>query len=332
MSAERYSRLAPLQLEQRKNIALAALDFFSPISYEKVSAAIDRSPTPGRTEPFDGSDFLTYLEKTGVLSDSRKYSARIRDLLEKLESTGLLTYMGQGRDVLIGKRYYFLKELTALERKGLLWTAPALGPEFLYSVFSTITAQITGTGKEGDAHAGTALAIAPNWLLTCAHVINDMEIDEEQTILGRPYRVVRKLSHKSIDVGLIQVEQELTVIDALAFRDPFLSEPVFTFGFPFVPLAREPALIMQRGEVTSTNVKLLDGRDVFLYSAIARPGNSGGPILSESGHVLGIVTEQLERQGMTYTLPFHAGVSAATISSAIAEIQPSLQLPVENYA
>ena len=62
MPTARYSRLAPLALEQRVQITLAALNFFSPMSYEKVSAAIDRPPTPGRTEPLDGGDFLKYLE------------------------------------------------------------------------------------------------------------------------------------------------------------------------------------------------------------------------------------------------------------------------------
>ena len=301
------------------------------MSYERVSTAIERPPTPGRTEPLEGGDFLKYLEKTGILPDSRKYASRIRDLLDKLEAAGLLTFMGHGRDVQVGKRYYFMKELTSLERKGLLWTAPALGPEFLHSVYSHITVQITGLNTIGDVHAGTALAIAPNWLLTCAHVITDMRINDEQSFLGRLHRVVQTLTHESVDVGLIQVEPDLSVIDSLAFREPVLSEALFTFGFPHVPLAREPALVMQRGEVTSTNVTLLDGRDVFLYSAIARPGNSGGPILSESGHVLGIVTEQLERQGMAHALPFHAGVATSNIASAIADIQPSLKLPVENY-
>ena len=88
---------------------------------------------------------------------------------------------------------------------------------------------------------------------------------------------------------------------------------------------------MQRGEVTSTQVTLLDGREVFLYSAAARPGNSGGPVLSHSGHVLGIVTEQLADDGLKQALPFYAGISAATISTALTDIEPSIRLPMERY-
>ena len=331
MPTARYSRLAPLALEQRVQITLAALNFFSPMSYEKVSAAIDRPPTPGRTEPLDGGDFLKYLERTGTLPGANRYLVRLRELLGQLEAAGLLTFMGQGRDVLIGKRYYFMKELTTLEKQGTLWLASALGPEFLYAAFSGITVQVTGVNQLGDVYAGTALAIAPNWLLTCAHVLTDMAVHDEQSFNSRPHRIVRSMPHPSVDVGPMEIEPALQVPPSLAFRDPILSESLFTFGYPRVPLAREPSLVMQRGEVTSTQVTLLDGREVFLYSAAARPGNSGGPVLSHSGHVLGIVTEQLADDGLKQALPFYAGISAATISTALTDIEPSIRLPMERY-
>ena len=327
----RYSRLAPLSLEQRVQVSLEALNFFSPMSYEKVCAVIDRPQTPGRTEPLDGGEFIKYLERSGVLPESSRYTTRIRDLLSQLEAAGLLTAMGQGRDALIGKRYYFLKELTTLERKGVLWISKALGAQFIHNAFASVTFQITGADEAGDIHAGTALAVGPNWLLTCAHVLTDMRVHEEQYLAGRLHRVLRTTHHPSIDVGLIFIEPTVEVLPALAFRDPELSETLFTFGYPRVPLARAPALVMQRGEVTSTEVTLLDGSRVFLYSAVARPDNSGGPILSASGHVLGIVTEELADEARRPTLPFHAGVAASTISAALAEIEPAVLLPFENY-
>lgn len=50
---------------------------------------------------------------------------------------------------------------------------------------------------------------------------------------------------------------------------------------------------MQGGEVSVEHVTSFYGEELFLFSAIARPGNSGGPILSEDGHVVGIVTKEL---------------------------------------
>lgn len=85
------------------------------------------------------------------------------------------------------------------------------------------------------------------------------------------------------DVGLIEVDRDLTVAQGLNFRDPYVGERVFTFGFPRVPLSREAMLVMQGGEVSAESVKALHGYELFLFSAIARPGNSGGLILSEGG-------------------------------------------------
>jgi S1-C subfamily serine protease len=76
---------------------------------------------------------------------------------------------------------------------------------------------------------------------------------------------------------------------------------------------------------------LLDGHEVFLYSAIARPGNSGGPIVSETGHVVGIVTEELTQSSATFEMPFHAGIRTTELVRALSDLDTSLTLPVEDY-
>jgi len=113
-----------------------------------------------------------------------------------------------------------------------------------------------------------------------------------------------------------------------------VSETLFTFGYPQVALTADPILVMQRGEVTAHDVKLYTGDEVFLFSAIARPGNSGGPILASSGHVLGIVTQHLEAtrlEDSNSIMPFYAGISTRTLAAAIQELEPSIRLPVETY-
>ncbi|WP_158219532.1 serine protease [Synechococcus sp. BO 8801] len=318
-------------MQDQTNLAIAALKFFSPIEYEKNCEITGHAPTPGRTEPLDGSKLLTYLEKTGALFEPRRYQVRIAELLSRLERAGLLIPFGQGNDLFLGKKYYFLKEFTTLEKKGLLWLSEALGPQFVRSQYASITVQITGETEAGDVHAGTGLAIAPNCILTCAHVIRDMTVYDTQQFGGQSYQVIDVLPHESIDVGLVKVEPTLQVLPSLAFRDPCLADQLYTLGYPRVPLARSAPLVMQSGEVTSPEVTLLHGPEVFLYSAIARPGNSGGPIISASGHVLGIVTEELTAESARLSLPFHAGIKASTINSVVGEIDESIILPIEDY-
>ena len=88
---------------------------------------------------------------------------------------------------------------------------------------------------------------------------------------------------------------------------------------------------MQRGEVTNPDVTLFDSSNVFLYSAIARPGNSGGPIIAESGHVVGIVTSELLEKTEVSTMPFHAGIKTSEIIQAIRDLKVPIDLPVELY-
>jgi hypothetical protein len=42
-------------------------------------------------------------------------------------------------------------------------------------------------------------------------------------------------------------------------------------------------MILRRGEVTAEGVQTFDKADLFLYSAIVRPGDRGGPVISSSG-------------------------------------------------
>jgi Trypsin-like peptidase domain len=330
---ERYSRLAPLPVEQQVRLALEAVRFFDSREHAKKCELIGKPPPPTNTiQPFSGHDFEVYLERTGVLPEAGRYMFRLRDLLQRLERANLLTPAGQTNAVILGRRYTFLCEFTELELTGCTWLAPALGAEFIYHYFGEGVVQITGRLSNGDSHAGTGLVIAPRWVLTCAHVISDMTLDEQQDFAGERVHVLRALAHETIDVGLIELDQDLGCVTGLAFRSPVIAEPVFTLGYPRIPMTRRPALVMQSGQVTSATETLLHGQDVFLFSAVARPGNSGGPIVAETGHVVGIVTQQLEEQvGSSSTAPFHAGIDSMTIQRAVKDLAPNVLLPVETY-
>lgn len=327
----RYSRLAPLTFQERLRLSLLAIKFFAPPAYRDMCAIIGKTPAENRIEPFDGRDFLVYLEKTGQLTDPDRYLYRIRELLSKLSAVHLLTEMGRGKDVMIGTHYYFMRELTEREKRSVLWLAPALGAEFLLHMFSEATFQITGVNKSGDVRAGTGLLIAPEWLLTCAHVIKDMTVNEMQTFGDKQFKIVHLLAHSTIDIGLIEITPSIPDLTGLAFRDPVVAETVFTVGYPRIPLSQEPALVMHRGEITSSEIRTFDGQSLFLYSAIARPGNSGGPIIGESGHVVGIVTDELSEKASDARMPFFAGVRTSEIARAVAELEPAIVVPIEDY-
>jgi hypothetical protein len=326
----RYSRLEPFSIKERVRLSLLAVNFFSAMHYEEVCTVLKKETTPGRVQPLEASEFLKYLETTNELPEAGRYLYRIGELLSQLADAHLLTDMGRGRSVMLGTHYYFIREFTQLERKNVLWLTPALGPEFILRAFTPFIVQITGKDKNGDVRAGTGLMIEPNWLLTCAHVLNSMSVDERQIFSGREFQVRRTLSHANIDVGLIEISPGYASLVGLAFKEPRIAETIFTLGYPRIPLSREPSLIMHRGEVTSSPVTTFAGQTVFLYSAIARPGNSGGPIISLTGHVIGMVTEEL-REDADPTSSFYAGIGALEIVAAVSELGVSVSVPIEDY-
>lgn len=329
--SERYLKLAPFNLKKRIELVSLALYFFSPHLYHKVCSEIDKTPNPTAIEPLRARDFFRYLEKSGCLAEADRYSQQINELLANLVSHHLLKEMSKDHDVLSGTGYYFFKELTNSQKQGILWLAPALGAEFIYDAYSRATIQITGKTSNGDIHAGTGIIIAPNWILTCAHVLNDMTLDNEQFTLDYKNHVKQSIKHPTIDVGFIEMDTAIPLLGGMAFRDPIISETVFTLGYPRVPLSQNAALIMQRGDITNPNVTLFDKSIVFLYSAIARPGNSGGPIISESGQVVGIVTKELSEKSEHFPMPFHAGIKTSEIIQAIKDLKIPIELPTETY-
>ena len=91
--------------------------------------------------------------------------------------------------------------------------------------------------------------------------------------------------------------------------------------------------MIQQGAVTNEMVTSLEGGRLFLYSAIARPGNSGGPVMSGDGYVVGLCTEHVTGeydQGDAFS-PHYAGVPAQVIVEAVKSLDLGIQLPFESY-
>ncbi len=93
---------------------------------------------------------------------------------------------------------------------------------------------------------------------------------------------------------------------------------------------RNADLIVQRGEVVNPSISGMHGQTLFLYSAIARPGNSGGPIVASDGRVLGLVTQELLDPGRPQW-PFFAGVPAGEVSRAAQELGFPDLLSIETW-
>jgi ankyrin repeat protein len=82
-------------------------------------------------------------------------------------------------------------------------------------------------------------------------------------------------------------------------RDPEINESVYAVGN-----AHGQGIIMRDGTLTSQTAENLKGEWKWLrFSAAASPGNSGGPLVNNSGEVLGVVTAKSPSENLNYAYP-----------------------------
>jgi len=313
-------------------VARHAVEFFSARRNSESLNAIGKNPTSGSLTTLNGTDFMKYLEVAKFHDNAWSHVMNIQRILDSLVRVGLLIDVGQGTSPIMGRYYWHLGTITTSQARGDLWLSEALGAELVIPSYASVTVPLTGTASDGEVRIGTGLVVDSHHVLTCAHVVRDMTLDEkiERSTVMPPIiwglvpfgemRIVAWHVHDTVDVAILEVAgRGFLTLGGLTLRDAGWADRVTLFGYPPVPMNPNADLIVQRGEVVNPSIAGMHGQTLFLYSAIARPGNSGGPIVASDGRVPGLVTQELLNQGRPQW-PFFAGVPAGEVSRAAQEL------------
>jgi S1-C subfamily serine protease len=150
--------------------------------------------------------------------------------------------------------------------------------------------KVRGTNDCGRGVEGSGFVYAPDRLMTNAHVVAG--VDDPEVLVGDssvPAEVV--YYNPDIDVAVLSVDTGAA--PALSFdQDGSAQEGVAILGYPEDgPYDVQPARIRAEQRLRSPNI-YGDGaviREVFSLRGLVRPGNSGGPIVSSGGDVVGVV-------------------------------------------
>ena len=337
-SRERYSRLAPLDIDTEMGLALQARFFFSTMFQLER-----RKPPPGQAlTPASGKDFLDYLSENRLLPDKPdRYLHYIRRLLGGMVENDLLVDMGIGHGgnfVMLPRSYYAFSELSKLREEGVLWLAKTLGGRFVHRHVSPAIVHVVGENNEGE---GSGIVFDEHHVITCRHVVSGMQVASEQAFQGGTVTVEKVFQHHTDDVAVIRIKESLKTVPGLGYVDPTVSQKVYRFGYSRVPCSVPSStgtspLVMQSGEVTNDSVFVFGGVEMFLYSAISRPGDSGGAVVSDDGYVVGMTTELSDSrvhtsEGEEVFSPHYAGIPSHVLARAVDELDLGVHIPVETY-
>lgn len=327
---------APWGLDSRLTLVQLACRFFDPGRCAESHAEIDKEFAPGSLRFLDMCDFLEYLNRRRAFPKAPN-AFRVGQLLDRMVSAELLLRItNPGAASIAGLFQGSYMFMMPVDTRHLTHRfVSVLGPEYLFRLCAPSLVHIAGT-RNGDAVAGTGLVIDPRHVLTCRHVVSDMDLDQKQMFQGREYAINGDSIHRhaEVDVAVMRMDgPPLSPMPNVLFQAPVVAQNVYTLGYPKLPGLRDASVTMQLGAVTNESVTSLRGNSLFLYSAIARPGNSGGPVMSDDGYVVGLSTVDTigEYDSENTFSPHYAGIPAQVLVKAVDDLGLGVRLPFESY-
>ena len=136
---------------------------------------------------------------------------------------------------------------------------------------------------------GTAFVVAPNLLLTNAHVVAG-SLDVEVAVSSKALQPATVTAFDpERDLALLRIE---TSLPSLALQSPLAGQLAAVIGHPAGgPLRTSPIRLVER--VTANGRDLYDSMDtqrkIWFAAAKLQSGDSGAPVIDTNGDVLGII-------------------------------------------
>ena len=149
--------------------------------------------------------------------------------------------------------------------------------------------KIRGNNRCGDGIEGSGFLYSPHRLMTNAHVVAGVT-DPKVRVGTRDLPATVVYYNSDVDVAVLDVDINGPVIHFN--HDGAAKEPAVILGYPNDgPFNAQPARIRAEQRLRSPDIygRGTVTREVFSLRGLVRPGNSGGPLVSRSGDVLGVI-------------------------------------------
>jgi len=142
---------------------------------------------------------------------------------------------------------------------------------------------------ETQLSTGSGAFISSNGtVLTAEHVVRDARKIEVVSRDGTRFEAKVVASSRNLDLAILSTDAKPRSFIALRLTKPVPGAKVFTVGYPV------PGVLGQEPKVSDGIINAASGlRDETSFLQISvpiQPGNSGGPLITESGELVGVVT------------------------------------------
>ena len=181
--------------------------------------------------------------------------------------------------------------------------------------------EVTAEGTVGFKEIGSGVLISPDGkVATAAHVVQTME-NITVEFLGEepvPARVIASEQWADISILQVSVVPRDATVAKLANSDPVrVGDPVFIVGAPYgLSYSLSEGIISARW-APDTVTKDFPLAEFFQTDAVINTGNSGGPMFTRAGELIGIVSHNITKSGGSEGLGFV--VTANTVRSLLVE-------------
>lgn len=152
---------------------------------------------------------------------------------------------------------------------------------------------------------GTGVIYKSNgYIVTNAHVVNDMEKIVVVLSNGKAYQARLKASDEMTDLALIKIDKgRLTPAQFGDVSDIIVGEEVLAIGTPMSFSLRNS---VTKGIISGLNRSVEGEYRLIQSDAAINEGNSGGPLINSAGKVIGINTIKFSGigvEGMSFSIP-----------------------------
>lgn len=174
------------------------------------------------------------------------------------------------------------------------------------SVFTVLTRSTKGSGFVVASDGGRSVLITNFHVVSDDYLNGDRQVTVRRGDLSYP-GTVSEIS-ESNDLAVISVAQALPVLPVAKHR-PSIGDTLLVLGSP----------LGLGGTVTSgiaSAYRKNDGLTFLQFSAPISPGNSGGPLVNESGRVVGVTDWKYVKngvEGLSFAIPAHRLCSSVSV-------------------